>query len=175
MTGSELGLTPDRVTASWLVFELDKQRYTLPVERVQRVLRVVAITPLPGAPEIVLGVVDVAGAVLPVIDLRRRFGLPSRQIRLSDHLVLADTGRRAVALLVDAATDVVDPRPEDVAQAQAFLPGLAHVGGALMLESGLVLIHDLDRLLSLDEEAALDSVLPIEGSPSGRDTADAGQ
>ena len=84
-----------------VVWSLDSQRYALPFAVVERVVRVVALTPLPDAPEIIRGIVNVKGMPIPVIDARVRFGLPKRAIRLSDQLVIADTRNRRVAILVD--------------------------------------------------------------------------
>ena len=80
-------------------------------------------------------------------------------MRLSDHLLVATTGKRTVALLVDAATGVSEVSPATFAPGGGILPGLELVDGALKLEDGLVLIHDLDRLLSLEEEHAIDRAL----------------
>ncbi|MEI7744488.1 MAG: chemotaxis protein CheW, partial [Chloroflexota bacterium] len=109
MTRINTAADPLGTDAAVLVFELETQQFALPLRRVQRVLRSVAITPLPGAPSIVLGVVDIAGSVLPVIDMRARFGCPARAVHPSDQLVLAHTDRRSVALLVDATAGVVVP------------------------------------------------------------------
>jgi purine-binding chemotaxis protein CheW len=142
-----------------VVFSLDDQRYALDLDRVQRSLRVVAITSLPGAPAIVLGIVNLGGAVIPVADMRKRFGHAPRAARLSDHLIVASTGRRTVALLVDETNGVVDATPDCFAPAAGFLPSLDLVSGAVKLESGLILIHDLERLLSLEEETTIDRAL----------------
>jgi len=149
-----------------VVFSLDDQRYALALARVQRAIRVVAITPLPDAPAIVLGIIDLGGAVIPVIDIRRRFNHPPRDVRLSDHLVVATTGKRTVALLVDETKGVIEASPERYAPAAEILPGLELVDGAVKLEDGLILIHDLERLLSLEEETAIDRAL---GATSGSD------
>ena len=74
-----------------VVFTLDDQRYGLPLSAVERVVPMVDITPLPKAPDIVLGVVDVQGRVIPVVNLRRRLRLPERDIALTDQLVIART------------------------------------------------------------------------------------
>lgn len=148
-----------------VVFSLDEQRYALALSRVQRSIRVVAVTPLPGAPPIVLGIVDLAGAVLPVIDLRLRFGHPPRDLRLSDQLVIASTGQRTVALLVDTTIGVIEAAPEAYAPATDFLPRLDHIDGAVKRQDGLILIHDLERLLSLEEESAIDRALDAGGAP----------
>jgi purine-binding chemotaxis protein CheW len=142
-----------------VVFSLDDQRYALALARVQRSIRVVAITPLPEAPAIVLGVIDLGGMVIPVIDIRMRFNHPPREVRLSDHLVVATTGRRTVALLVDETKGVIEVSPESYAPAADILPRLDLLDGAMKLEDGLILIHDLERLLSLEEETAIDRAL----------------
>jgi purine-binding chemotaxis protein CheW len=142
-----------------VVFLLDHQRYALSLTRVKRAIRVVAITPLPAAPAIVLGVIDLGGAVIPVINIRNRFNHSPRDVRLSDHFIIATTGKRTVALLVDETEGVIEVSPESCAPAGEILPGLPLVDGAVKLETGLVLIHDLDRLLSLDEERAIDRAL----------------
>lgn len=85
-----------------IIFTLDDQRYALPLPAVDRVVRMVAIIPLPNAPDIVLGVVNFQGRVIPVIDVRRRFRLPEREIALTDQLLVAHTARRPVALVADA-------------------------------------------------------------------------
>ena len=142
-----------------VVFSLDDQRYALALACVQRSLRVVAITPLPQAPAIVLGIIDLGGVVIPVLNIRKRFNHPPRDLRLSDHLVVATTGKRTVALLVDETKGVIETSPETYAPAGEILPGLALVEGAVKLENGLILIHDLERLLSLEEETAIDRAL----------------
>ncbi|HUW36331.1 MAG TPA: chemotaxis protein CheW [Rhodocyclaceae bacterium] len=138
-----------------VVFALDDQRYGLPLPAVERIVRVVEITALPQAPDIVLGVVGVQGRVIPVINLRRRFGLAERAMALSDQMVVARTTRRPVVLVVDAVHGVLDYPGQAAVAAQQILPGLAHLAGVAKLDDGLVLIQDLDRFLSLDEEQAL--------------------
>ena len=149
-----------------VVFSLDHQRYALALGCVQRALRVVAITPLPRAPGIVMGIIDLGGEVIPVIDLRARFDHPPRALRLSDHLVIATTRRRSVALLVDETKGVISVGPEHCAPAGEGLPQTPFVVGAIKLEDGLVLIHDLELLLSPDEEDALECAIDAHATGS---------
>ena len=142
-----------------VVFLLDGQRYALLLEQVQRAIRVVAFTPLPRAPSIVLGIMDLGGVVIPVIDTRGRFNHAPRPVQLSDHLIIADTGRRTVALLVDEIGGVMEASVDRLVSAGEILPGIEFVDGAVKLEDGLILIHDLGRLLSLEEEDAIDEAL----------------
>jgi purine-binding chemotaxis protein CheW len=131
----------------------------LPLPVVERIVWVVEETPLPKAPEIVRGVVDVQGRIMPVVNIRRRFGLPERDINLSDQLIIAHTSKRRVALVVDAVPDVVEPSEHELMAVEKILPGLKYVEGVVKLKDGLILIHNLDQFLSLEEETALDQAL----------------
>lgn len=142
-----------------IVFTLDDQRYALPLHAAERVVRMVAITPLPNAPDIILGVINFQGKVIPVINVRRRFGLPDREIALTDQLVVARTARRPVALVADAVLDVIACAAQSLIAAEDILPKLEYVEGVVKLTDGLILIHDLDKFLSLEEEETLDQVL----------------
>ena len=142
-----------------VVFTLDDCRYGLHLAAVERVVRIVDITPLPKAPAIVSGVVNVQGRVIPVVDVRSRFRLPEREPTLSDQLVIARTSRRPVALVADRVTDVVDVPDQDVAAAETILPGMQYVEGVLKLADGMILIHDLGSFLSLEEAVSLDNAM----------------
>jgi purine-binding chemotaxis protein CheW len=144
---------------SVVALTLDDVRCALPLSCVERVVRVVEITPLPEAPEVVLGVINVQGRVVPVADLRRRLRLPARAISLGDLLLIAHTSRRCLAVLADTVQGVVECPAGDVAAAHEILPDLQQVAGVAKLADGLLLIHDLDGLLALDEESALDAAL----------------
>lgn len=119
----------------------------------------VEITPLPKAPEIVLGIVNFHGRIVPAINLRSRFSLPDRPVSLTDQLIIARTPRRAVALVVDAVEGVVECPDHQIVAAETIVPAAGHVAGVMKLSDGLVLIHDLARCLSLDEERQLDEAM----------------
>jgi purine-binding chemotaxis protein CheW len=146
-----------------VVFALDDQRYAVALDSVRRAIRAVAITPLPEAPAIILGIIDLGGTILPVVNIRKRFNHPPRDIRLSDQFIIADTGKRMVALLVDETTGVIEAEPGSYSSANEIVPGLGIVDGAIKLQNGIILIHDLERLLSLEEEIAID--LAIRAAP----------
>ena len=139
-----------------LVFILDQRQYGLRLSQVQRVVRAVDATPLPNAPEIVLGAIDVQGAIVPLFNIRRRFGLVEREIDPDDQFVIANTSKRTVALAVDEVKDVIERPAEQIVAAANILSRLDMIAGAVKLEDGLVLIHDLDRFLSIDEDRALE-------------------
>lgn len=140
-------------------FSLDQQRYALYLSAVERVVPAAEVTPLPKAPEIVLGVLNAGGRIIPVVNIRRRFRLREREIDLRDQLIIAHSGKRPVALVVDSVTGIAEVADEQVTAADRILPGLEQVEGVARLEDGLMLIHDLGKFLSLDEEQELGAAL----------------
>lgn len=103
--------------------------------------------------------VNVQGRILPVYDLRRRFGLPQREIALTDQFIIARTARRPVALVADAVTEVVACAEPDLIASENILPGVMYMEGVVKLKDGLILIHSLDKFLSLEEEQSLNQAL----------------
>jgi purine-binding chemotaxis protein CheW len=144
------------------VFTLGERRLGLSLCSVERVLRAVAVTPLPNAPTVVRGVIDVHGEIIPVVDLHVRFGLPARDIALDDHLLIARTRMRKVALLVEQIAGVVELDAGDIVATESVAPGTEHFRAVARLPDGIVLIQDLDAFLSLDEERVLDDALAAD-------------
>jgi purine-binding chemotaxis protein CheW len=142
-----------------LAFTLDDWRYALELSTVERVYRAVAVTPLPGAPDIVQGIVNVRGVVLPVVDTRRRFRLPEKNLTPDDLLIITHSTGRLVALVVDDVTGVIECAEKDITSASAIVPGMEYVEGVARLKDGMILIHDLARFLSLEEKAVLQQAL----------------
>jgi purine-binding chemotaxis protein CheW len=140
--------------ACWVSFALDQHRFALPLESVSRIVRAAEVTPLPLAPDVVAGALDIGGRVLPVFNLRRRLRLPERPLALDDQFVIAHTSRRPVALMVDRALGLIDARPVD--DGAELAPNLR---GILSLPDGLVLIQDLESFLSPEEDQALQRAL----------------
>jgi purine-binding chemotaxis protein CheW len=152
-----------------VTFSLDDRKFALSVSAVQRIIRVVEVTALPKAPEIVIGIINMQGQVIPVFDIRRRFHLPVREMQLSDQLIIATTTKRTVALIVASVDDVIEIPGERIIVAEEILPELEYVEGVVKTEDGLVLIHDLERFLSLPEEKALDEALEALNRDEGQD------
>jgi purine-binding chemotaxis protein CheW len=123
------------------------------------VIRAVDWTPVPGAPDGVLGVIDIGGEILPLLSVRKRFGFPPRDVGLDDAFIIARTSARSVALVVDEIVGVVERPTDQIVPPQQVLPNPQRIDGAFRLEDGLTLVHDLDRFLSLEEEAALERAL----------------
>ena len=142
-----------------VTFSLDDRKFALYVSIVQRVVRVVEVTALPKAPEIVAGIINLQGTLIPVFDIRMRFRLPAKEMQLNDQMIIAVAAKRTVALIVDSVDDVVEIPGERIVAAEQILPELEYVEGVMKAEDGMVLIHDLERFLSLPESKALDEAM----------------
>jgi purine-binding chemotaxis protein CheW len=165
---------PDRIATvstsglEVVVFDLAGRRFGVPAGDVQEVLRAVLPTPLPGAPHVVEGVVNLRGRIVPLFDLRRRFRLPQRDVEPGDHLVVAQAGQRRVILRVDRVEGLVRLQPAEIEEARGIVPGVEYVSWLARLPQDIVLVHDLATLLSKAEAEALDDALALpveEGSP----------
>lgn len=143
----------------FVFFKIDAQLFALPLCNVQRIARSVEITPLPRAPDIVIGIINVRGQIVPVVDFRKRLNMPPREISLQDHLVIGKTDRRSVALLVDDVTEISRINDDQITQRESILSEMPLVKGAVKVKGEIILIHDLEKFLSLDEAKKLEAAL----------------
>jgi purine-binding chemotaxis protein CheW len=144
---------------SVVIFALDELQFALGIDVIDRVTRAVAITPLPDAPPGVLGVVNVQGDIVPVYDMRVRFGLPRRELRSSDFMVLAHTSNRRVAVLVDSAKDMVSLGDAARAPADELVRECRSLQGILINGQEVVMVEDLEGFLSAEDHIVLEKAL----------------
>lgn len=149
-----------------LVFQLASERYAISVEDARQVLLAVRVTPLPDSPSVIEGVVDVQGALVPVYDMGRRFGLPEEDLSVEDHFILAAVGGREVLLHVSRVHGVEEVEVEE----RPAVGGVERIAGVARLEDGLVLIHDLRTFLTAAERDSLEGALSATGGPGGGGT-----
>ncbi len=144
-----------------IVFAVEAQRFGVRLSQVERVISAVEVTPLPGAPRVVLGVVDMHGEIVPVYDTRVRFGGQASPVRARDQFLLLRRGDGMAALVVQETIGVfdleTDAAPVALAPAQESEHGW--FDGTTRLADDLVLIHDVDRFLSAAESGALNDAL----------------
>jgi len=150
-TTSAGALAPE--TAQYLTFLLNEQEYGVELLRIQEIRGYTAITPLPNVPTFVKGMLNLRGTVLPVLDLRSRFGMPEVPYTKFTVIVVANVGTRVVGLIVDSVSDVltvtkdnIQPAPDFGAAAEANL-----VSGMIKNAERLAVLLDLDRVLTLEQ------------------------
>lgn len=144
----------------WVTFKLAGETYGINVMQVQEVLRYTEIAPVPGASYYVLGIINLRGKVVTVIDTRSRFGLPSGDITDNTRIVIIETGSHVVGILVDAVAEVVYLRQSEIDMtpnigsddSSKFIQGVCNKGGELLI------LVDLDKLLTEDEWQELEEM-----------------
>lgn len=137
----------------WVTFKLEKETYGINVMQVQEVLRYSEIAPVPGAPLYVLGIINLRGNVVTVIDTRSRFGLESCDITDNTRVVVIESEKQVIGILVDSVAEVVYLKASEIDDAPnvgneesaQFIQGVSNRDGELLI------LVDLDKLLSDDE------------------------
>jgi purine-binding chemotaxis protein CheW len=148
--------------ATILVVELEQMRLGLDITAVREIVRAVAVTPLPGTPSIIRGVIDVRGQIVPVLGLGQRFGRAPRSVVPSDRFVLVESRGRTLALHVDGAGEVIGIDDAAIAGVGEFGPQPTGVSGVGKLPNGLVLIQDMEAFLTETERVLLEEALSAE-------------
>ncbi len=131
---------------SFLLFSLGETRCALDVAAVERVLPAAEVTPLPDAPATVLGLINVAGELMPVINARRHFHLPPRDMELTDRLIVTRRDGRPLALLVDAVEGVAELSEQAVTRMVPGDPGSTST--VAIMPGSIVLIPNIAALVS---------------------------
>jgi len=134
----------------WVTFRLDNETYGINVMQVQEVLRYTEIAPVPGAPNYVMGIINLRGNVVTVIDTRERFGLPSQELSDNTRIVIIETDEQVVGILVDAVAEVVYLRQSEIElapnvgndESAKFIQGVCHKNDELLI------LVELEKLLS---------------------------
>lgn len=132
-----------------VVFDLHREHYGVDISAVESILKPQAITSVPCAPPYVVGVTNLRGKVLPVIDLRRRFGLPAAETNADTRIVVVQMGAHVVGMIVDGVSEVlnldiasIEPPSTVTSTADSvFIKGIAR------LEGRLVILLDLDKIV----------------------------
>lgn len=137
----------------WVTFKLDSETYGINVMQVQEVLRYTEIAPVPGAPLYVLGIINLRGNVVTVIDTRSRFGLDSSEVTDNTRIVIIESEKQVIGILVDSVAEVVYLKASEIDiapnvgndESAKFIQGVSNRDGELLI------LVDLNKLLSDDE------------------------
>lgn len=142
-----------------LILVLGSLRLGVPVDAVERVVRAVEVTPLARAPVAVPGIVNVQGSIVPVVDLRARFGMERRDVHVDDQFVLVRLPQRMLAILANDVVDVCSFDSASIVPAVDVAPWLDRIRGVVRMQDGLLLVTDPAAFLDLDEWQAIDAAV----------------
>jgi purine-binding chemotaxis protein CheW len=144
----------------WVTFKLDNETYGINVMRLQEVLRYTEIAPVPGAPSYVLGIINLRGNVVTVIDTRQRFGLDTAEVTDNTRIVIIEADKQVVGILVDSVAEVVYLRQSEVETA----PNVGNEESAKFIQgvcnknNELLILVELDKMMSEEEWSELESI-----------------
>jgi purine-binding chemotaxis protein CheW len=146
-----------------LAFRLNDCFCALYLNQVLQVIQAVEATALPNAPATVIGVIDLHGQVVPLLNIRRRFEFVDHEIGIEDQFIIAQMKSRTVAIAVDEVMQIVERPAEEIVAAEKIVGNMDYLDGVTRLDDGLALIHDPDTFFSLDERRELESALAEVG------------
>ena len=137
----------------WVTFQLDREMYGVNVMQVREVLRYSDIAPVPGAPAYVLGIINLRGNVVSVIDTRMRFGLPPSEITDNTRIMIIESERQVVGILVDSVAEVVDLNTNEIDDTPnvGTEESAKFICGVCNREDDLLILIDLYKLLTEEE------------------------
>ena len=140
-----------------VIFEMNGEAYGIDVTCVQSIIPMQPINVVPGAPAFIEGIINLRGAVVPVIDLRARFNMPLPPQNHKSVIVIVELAHLRLGLIVDKVTDVTKMAPEEIEPPSPLLTSLetAYLRGVGRVKERLVILLDLGRVFSLEEQAGL--------------------
>ena len=140
-------------------FNIGQEEFGLSIQSIQEINRMVEITRVPNSPEFVSGVINLRGKVIPIINLRKRFGFPPKESDRNTRIIVVELGEMVVGFIVDAVSEVLripknitEPPPSIIAGI-----GSEYITSVAKLENRLLILLDLERILLEKEKRQLDS------------------
>jgi purine-binding chemotaxis protein CheW len=155
-------------------FRIGRETFGLPIAMVREIVRVPEITSVPNAPDYIEGVINLRGRIIPIVDLRKRFGQKSFEPNKKNRIVVVELGARTFGLIVNSASEVLRIPPSEIEEPHnVFQEGeLDYVTGVGKLNGRLVILLDVNRILrrgelrDIDEVVGSASAVPV--GPMGR-------
>lgn len=145
-----------------IVFQIEDEEYAVPVDQVGSIERVQLITRVPQTEDFVKGIINLRGVVIPVIDLRLRFGMVEKSYTESTRIIIIQLEQVEIGLIVDLANDVID-LPEEMIEQTPEVIGTVnadYISGVAKLDKRLLILLDLQKVLSVKHN---DELLDLEG------------
>ncbi|MDX1490452.1 MAG: chemotaxis protein CheW [Pseudohongiellaceae bacterium] len=145
--------TAQEQVLQWVTFNLNDETYGVNVMAVKEVLRYTDIAPVPGAPDYVLGIINIRGTVISVINTRRRFGLPDQEPTDNTRIVILEIGKYVVGIMVDSVAEVVYLRQSEIETAPNIGKdeSARFIQGVCNKNDELLILVEFDKLISQEE------------------------
>lgn len=159
-SSGQSGQVADDPVLQYVTFRLDNETYGINVMQIQEVLRYTEIAPVPGAPDYVMGIINLRGNVVTVIDTRRRFGLQEAEVTDHTRIVVIEAEQQVVGILVDSVAEVVYLRQSEIEttpnvgndESARFIQGVCNKNGEL------IILVEFEKMLTDEEWADMASI-----------------
>jgi purine-binding chemotaxis protein CheW len=140
-------------------FKLGSEEYGVDIAQVQEINRMVAVTHVPRAPQFMEGVINLRGQLIPIIDLRTRFGMPRAEHTKSTRIVVTEIGAKRVGMVVDSVSEVLRLSTDQIEDAPEMITGVdtEYIRGVGKIEDRLIILLDLAKIISGAEKRELDA------------------
>ncbi len=140
------------------VFVIDEQRFAIPLQSVEQVIRAQTITKLSDAPGFIEGVIDYHGELIAVINLRSRLSYPLQEVKINNRFIIVNTSDRKLVLIADEVEGILLPDADDFKNSKDIDGGLKYLT-ILRDDNGIIFIYDLENVLSKSEEIELKKIM----------------
>ncbi|NOX90516.1 MAG: hypothetical protein GXO77_16030 [Calditrichaeota bacterium] len=146
----------------YLGFKLDNKTFGIAIDKVKRVSQIVEIIPLPKSPRIILGLINVFGEAVPVLNIRYRLGFPKRDIRITDHLIIIRKNNFSMAFVVDQVSGLIPLIDDNDIPLKKLISRPQLIERVIRQNDEFVLILNFDKLLSFRETQRIEKLLKDE-------------
>ncbi|MDM8548650.1 chemotaxis protein CheW [Desulfobacterales bacterium HSG2] len=132
----------------YFVFTIENQRYAVTLSAVEKVIRAVELIPLP-SPDILLGLINIREKIIPVVNIRKRFCLPVREVDIDDRIIISRVSSRTIAFIVDTVEGVVSFSQDQLDEGGQIFPEMEHyIEGVGKINGDTIIIYNINKLLS---------------------------
>ena len=143
------------------VFTLMEQNYAIDLFCVEKGIHSVEITPVPENISTLLGVINVHGKIVPVLNLREKFNLPPKEIDIDDYIIIVKVSDVTAAFIADSLVGVLELSDDEIIAADDIIRQLQNTDGVVKLAGDIILIHNLAKTLSIDVKSDIEIITGI--------------
>jgi len=161
--GQQKGLGQTRGTAQLVSFRLAREEYGIEITKVQEIILLGQITRVPQTPDFIKGLINLRSTVIPVVDLRLRFGLAAEESTDETRIMVVNVGGKTLGVIVDAVSEVLRVSQEQIVPPPPTVVGVGHeyLTGLVKLDNRLLILLNIDKILDQDEAAAVDAAMAV--------------
>ena len=144
----------------YITFSLNEETYAFDVLHVQEIIELTSVTKVPHLPEYLKGVINLRGTIIPVIDLKQKFGMACGEYKKHTCIIVSEFSRGVMGLIVDTVSDILTMSPDTISESPEFGSSIntGFIAGMGRTADGLVLVLDVDKVLTADESLVVANV-----------------